>query len=421
MKQRIADREWERIFKDFSVINKIKNEGHFIISSKDIKKYKETRLMTKFDTSFDLPQCFKKEKIGILPLSRQNFILANFDLYHKLNLKETDETKLIRVSKRQLDFYETIETDNITSEAKALNVAFAAGIIEDFTQDKRSIKSVSGRMTSGSFEFKINQSIVNVEGSQIEIDAGFEGEQFFSIIEAKNKKPDDFLIRQLYYPYRLWKSKISKKIKNIFLTYENNIFTFYEYDFLDVYNYNSIYFIKKKSYSFTDKISEQEIIHILKDTEVLKEPEIPFPQANDFNKVIGVCESLRNTKDIDKFAISNKYGMHERQGDYYLNAARYLRLVIKEKNKYIVSEEVKKIFTYSAEQKQLFFVERIFEHKIFRETYLKFLENGRKIDTQTIVNIMKMNYCHNINKEDTYYRRAETIRAWILWILSLTI
>ena len=48
-----------------------------------------------------------------------------------------------------------------------------------------------------------------VDSAQIEIDAAYEGEEFLSIFEAKMNISDDFIIRQLYYPYRTW---INKKL-----------------------------------------------------------------------------------------------------------------------------------------------------------------------------------------------------------------
>ena len=52
--------------------------------------------------------------------------------------------------------------------------------------------------------------------------------------------PEDFIIRQLYYPYRHWKTKITKEIIPIFFTYDNGIYNIFIYKFDDLNNYNSI-------------------------------------------------------------------------------------------------------------------------------------------------------------------------------------
>ena len=33
------------------------------------------------------------------------------------------------------------------------------------------------------------------------------------LIEAKNQQPEDFIIRQLYYPYKYWNDKVKKETK----------------------------------------------------------------------------------------------------------------------------------------------------------------------------------------------------------------
>ena len=50
----------------------------------------------------------------------------------------------------------------------------------------------------------------------VKIDGGFECDDAVVILEAKNVVKEDFHIRQLYYPYRLWKSKVKTNKINIF-------------------------------------------------------------------------------------------------------------------------------------------------------------------------------------------------------------
>ena len=56
---------WIEIFNDYDVLNKIEKDGFFKILSTEIKKYKEPRLMAKFDYSKQLPQIFKDNGLGI--------------------------------------------------------------------------------------------------------------------------------------------------------------------------------------------------------------------------------------------------------------------------------------------------------------------------------------------------------------------
>jgi hypothetical protein len=65
-------------------------------------------------------------------------------------------------------------------------------------------------MGSGEFSFKIRKVgeketfDININGAQIELDAAYEGIESLALIEAKKYLSDDFLIRQLYYPFRLF-------------------------------------------------------------------------------------------------------------------------------------------------------------------------------------------------------------------------
>jgi hypothetical protein len=66
------------------------------------------------------------------------------------------------------------------------------------------------------------------------------------------KIAEDFLIHQLYYPYRTWREKITKPIKTIFFVYSNGIYRLYEYEFENPQNYNSLKLVKQKNYSVED-------------------------------------------------------------------------------------------------------------------------------------------------------------------------
>lgn len=57
-----------------------------------------------------------------------------------------------------------------------------------------------------------------------------------------------------------------------------------------------------------------------------QEPDVPYPQANDLDKVIDI---VTNNKAglTTKSAIADFFDFEERQGDYYANAAVYLGLL----------------------------------------------------------------------------------------------
>jgi len=86
---------------------------------------------------------------------------------------------------------------------------------------------------------------------------------------------------------RLWKNKINKQVKPIFLTYTNGIFHLREYKFTDENHYNSLILVKHRKYVIQESSFNIETLsEILDSTKVVSEHEIPFPQANSFERVI---------------------------------------------------------------------------------------------------------------------------------------
>lgn len=145
------------------------------------------------------------------------------------------------------------------------------------------------------------------------------------LVEAKNHLPNDFLIRQIYYPYRLWAAKVSKPVVSVFMTYSNDVFSFFEYDFLIPGDYNSLQLIRQKKYRIAlEDISFPDLESIMKEVNITEEPEVPFPQADNFERVIDLLGLLVESNTLDKQEITSNYDFDIRQTDYYANAGIYL-------------------------------------------------------------------------------------------------
>lgn len=418
------DKAWTELFTKHKILETVQSQGYIEITASAINEFREARLMTKFDHRTNLPELFAKNKLAILPITRGSYIISNFEAYKDFEQIETDVTSAIFPL-----HIESIDYENITSEATAINCAYVSGILADFIDDEELLPTVSGRMSSNKFTFDIrnirtrSNIAVNVVNSQVEIDGGYEGVSKLSLIEAKNFLSSDFLIRQLYYPYRLWLNNVTKKVVPIFLVYSNSIFTLYEYEFQDINNYNSLVLVKQKNYSLDSvEIVLDDIITVLDKVKITSEPEISFPQADSFKRVINLCELLfdgSKTKD----EITMNYAFDERQTNYYTDAGRYLGLINKSKEDgkitFTLSDEGRKIIRLKYKPKQLRFVELILSHRVFNVVLKQYLQNGEVPRKQEIVSVMKESNLFRIGKEDTYQRRASTISGWINWILDL--
>lgn len=418
------DVAWEQLFEKYDILSRIERETAAEITAAQINEFREARLMTKFDHRRNLPELFLKNGLSILPITRGSYLISHFDAY--ADIRETDG----HVHKVSFPGYiESIDYENITSEAMAINCAYVSGILADFMEDENLLPTVSGRMSSDVFSFHINNTKtkqpfhVTVANSQVEIDGGYEGSKSLSIIEAKNSISDDFLIRQLYYPYRLWKNSISKTIKPIFMIYSNGIFNLYEYAFQDPDNYNSIALVKQKNYTIEDlDITLDDIVNLMRHVRPVEEPEIPFPQANDFKRVINVCELLSESERT-RDEITLNYDFDPRQTNYYTDAARYLGLVGKKRENgevtYFLTEEGRRLSRMKYRARQLKFAELILQHAVFRKTLERCLAYGFMPGKNEIVDIMKSSSLFRIASDETFERRASTISGWINWILEL--
>lgn len=380
--------------------------------------------MAKFDHKINLPKIFSDNHLTILPVTRGDYVISHFDAYHKFEAGDAPITKVSLPAHIQ-----SLDPSNITSETMALNCAVAAGVAVNFLRDEDIVSTVSGRMGSGKFEFNILNTRTNapcavrVNNSQIEIDAAYEGIRGLALFEAKRDLAEDFLTRQLYYPYRVWQNRVAKTVRPIFLVYSNGIYRLYEYAFLDVNNYNSLALVRQKNYSVEDTaIDIADIQSVLRRTKAVREPAIPFPQADSFERVINICELL-NGQELNRDTVTAEYAFDERQTNYYTDAARYLGLLEKKRDGstpiYSLSDRGTRILNLNFKQRQLEYCDCILSHKVFGDAFRKYLDGGNMPSTGDIVRIMKQSGLYHVTSDSTFERRSSTIRGWLNWIIGL--
>lgn len=420
------DLAWEKIFEKHKVLDRILKDGHIEITATKINEFREARLMTKFDHKSQLPKLFADNKLSILPTSRGGYIIGEFETFCDFNTDDIEASPIEFPT-----FLESLDYRDITSEATAINCAFVSKILHNFTGEENLLPTVSGRMSSSSFSFGINSAKglfnVNVGNSQVEIDGGYEGDNSLNLIEAKNYISDDFLVRQLYYPFKLWSGKIQKQVRPIFLTYSNGVFHLREYEFSNVNHYNSLVLIRHRKYVVQEgSFNLEALAQIIGTTKIVKEPEIPFPQADSFERVINLCELLKQKEFISKEDITQNYDFDGRQTDYYSNAGKYLGLIeigrdpLTGQTGCFLTTKGKQVFNLNLIDRQKEFVRLIISHKAFKETLKLYLDNGEMPNKETIVEIMKRSKLYNVSSDTTYFRRASTIIGWTNWIINQT-
>lgn len=141
-----VENAWSTLLNRYNIIHEVDQNGIFHITAAQIKEYKEPRIMAKWDSSENLPSSLKNNRLNILPDSRSSYVIGDFVLYQEIpELKERVE----QMTQVQLGEYETIDVNNITSEANAINVLVLSGILDDFLGASDTVATFNGRMGAG--------------------------------------------------------------------------------------------------------------------------------------------------------------------------------------------------------------------------------------------------------------------------------
>lgn len=418
-----TERSWGKLFDKYNIIKEINSNGYFRITAAQINEFRESRLMAKFDHKANLPPLFTENNFSILPISRGSYIISTFDAYHDIT-PVANEILQIDLN----NSFETIDPRNLYSESAALHCAHLSGMIDSVLEDETSY-TLSGRMSTLDFSYKIRIGDdkyfeISVDNSQCEIDGGFEGANKVALIEAKNFLPSDFIIRQLFYPYRLWKQKLNKAVIPVFLAYSNDVFRFFIYHFDDDNVYNSIRLVGQKNFMIAEEeVTLDDICCAFKTAQMAQEPiDVPFPQADSFTRIIDLLGLLYND-DLTKEEITTNYDFDPRQTDYYTNAIIYLGLACKFKNNgeiiYTLSNRGRQILSQRHKTKHLALVRQILRHRIFYESLKVCLNKGDLPSKKEVLGIMTSYPPNNVGADSTFRRRSSTVIGWIDWILKL--
>lgn len=423
-----ANEAWKALFEKYPIAESIEKEGIYPIRADQIREFREPRLMAKWDSSDSLPDVLRKHKVNILPDSRTSYVLGDFLLYQELPELSEHVTQMTHI---EMPDYESIDVNNINSEANAIHGLILSGILDDFLGEGRNAETFNGRMGTGAFDFRVDtvrgvSRSIHVENAQCEIDGGFENQNSVVIMEAKNVVHRDFHVRQLYYPYRLWRTKVKKPIRLVFCVYSNMIYRLFEYRFRELENYSSIELVRMKNYSLQDtSISMEELKEVRRSTPVrtddaMEGTKIPFIQANSMERVISLLENMYENPMTSQ-QIAELMDFDPRQSDYYYNAGKYLGLFEKRReNGQILTGLTplgQKVFKLNYKERQLKLVSLILEHQIFAEFFDELAETGALPDKKAVEDEMRrLRVCG----EGQIVRRASSVQRWLKWILNLT-
>ena len=424
-----ANEAWKALLEKYPITETVNREGTYRIRADQIREFREPRLMAKWDSSDSLPEILRKNKLNILPDSRTSYVLGDFLLYQEIPELTEHVTRMTHV---EMPNFESIDVSSISSEANAIHGLTLSGILDDFLGEGRNAATFNGRMGTGAFTFRVNTvrgvpAEIHVENAQCEIDGGFENRSSVVIMEAKNVVHKDFHVRQLYYPYRLWRTKVKKPVRLVFCVYSNMIYRLFEYRFTDPEDYSSIELVRMKNYSLQDtSVSMDELKEVRRCTPVrtddaMEKTKTPFIQANSMERVISLLENLYENPMTSQ-QIAELMDFDPRQSDYYYNAGKYLGLFEKKRQDgqvlTVLTALGQKVFKMNYKERQLKLVSLILEHEIFAEFFDFVAAEETLPDKEEIERAMRrLHVCG----EGQIVRRASSVYGWLRWIRNLTL
>ncbi|MEX3515094.1 MULTISPECIES: type II restriction enzyme [unclassified Corynebacterium] len=413
----VNDIGWLRVFAAEEFAGPLERDGFACITASRLKEIsrREPRLMAKHDYSSSRPWPFRKHGLSVVPLSRDSYLVGKFGLYQAFERGPQPTRRLpVPADIESLDF------SQITSESLALAAADLSGILEDFIGSSPLRSTVSGRMSTHQILLRLAGRDFTVDRAQMEIDGGYESADCLVLIEAKNHLPEDFNIRQLYFPYRRFRQVVSKPVLPVYLLYSNGVFHLFLYAFDDENDPRSIRQVRSARYCLgSTQLSADSLLDAIERTRVEPEPAAaPFPQADAFARVVNLCELLAASEEpLTKDYIHTAYGFTSRQADYYGNAAAYLGLVSIDAQGVALTELGEQVMALDdLDARNFAIVERLAARGVFRTAARRAL-GGEKIGRDEAAEIMRT--ADLGLGESTLKRRAATVAAWTEWVRDL--
>jgi hypothetical protein len=400
---------WEKIFevKGFDLAR----DSHFITAD-EIKAITgaEPRVMAKIDAAADLPDVFRRNGYFILPVKNGRYAIVRGEGFHPLEPVGTPAEKHVS----RVRFHLTTAARG-AGEMQYLDYSFYSGAIEKIIGKSPLYQSIRGREYSRAFQFRVNRTPLRAASVQFEVDSGLEGKDSIVLIEAKIKTPVDFIVRQLFYPFRHF-SLVSpdKQIIPVFFTYEpaDMVYHFWIYEFTDPSDYNSIRL--KEARSLKILIRKEFELHDIKSRGIARKKDL-IPQANDLNKVIELV--FKVNEGVDNYrSIAGHFHFNERQSSYYREAAEALGLICSLDNKYRLTDTGKELVSLPAEQRNRFMVDLLSDFDLIKEG-LGILQAKNKLTAPDLERIISR---RRKLSGTTVSRRAGSLSAWFKWIAETT-
>jgi hypothetical protein len=137
---------------------------------------------------------------------------------------------------------------------------------------------------------------------------------------------------------------------------------------------------------------------------------VPFPQANDFDKIFLLIEIDDEENLKDNVFLTNYLGITSRQVNYYLSACEFLDIV--EKRKF--TDFGLSLRSMGLDHKIATISSKIVSKPVFGEVFFLYYFYSEKMSIDEIAELITFRYGNSLDKIAP--RRASTVNNWIKWI-----
>lgn len=370
----------------------------------------DARLMAKIDRREDLPAVFRRHNVFILPVKNGLYALVHGDGYHELDPP----------CSAPLDFASQIAfklhtVDTGLSEMQYLDFAYSSGLLEHFAGSGQMYPTIRGRKYSPAFRFVAGSSPeLEARSVQVEVDAGYESRDNIIIVEGKIGTPSNFIVKQLYYPYRFWQTIVPEKaVLPVFFCYDpaEQVYHFWLYRFTDPHDYCSVELVRQQSYRISQRVAP---LLAAEELPVMKQdPGMIIPQADDVRKLLElpfkIAEGMASSAELASY-----FEFDRRQSRYYRQAVEALGLLTVQNEQYRLSELGEQYVRLDVPRRNEFFARLMLKLPVMHEIFTALmLHPQQRLNRDEIASIIQR---HSTLSGNTLHRRAATVLAWFRWM-----
>jgi hypothetical protein len=363
----------------------------------------EPRLMAKFDHRQQLPEALRRRNLFLLPVRNGEYVLLPGEGYHTLEPCPAPDDFPSRA-----EF--TLRTlEQGLSESQYLDLAYHSGVLSHFSGVATLFPTIRGRKRAPRFRLRVGGADLEVEGVQVEVDAGYEGPGEVLILEAKIGDPPDFHLRQLYYPFRFWSQLTPKRVRPIFFTFspQDGVIRLREYEFdpPDVYRVPRL--VRAAAYRLRPRRGRLPVWRCTP-SQVLS-----VPQADDLEKVARLPFLV--SQGLDRPGrVAEELGFSARQGGYYTEACQMLGLLGVDRGLLHLTEAGRDYVEMEVEPRHEFLARLVLELPIMRRALVELLLSpSRRLEHPALVDLVAR---ESGLSGSTASRRAQTLRRWFAWL-----